>query len=229
MLSRRNFLGLVGLLSLAIAPVVVAYDDDVSSLIKQLKSTDTLQRRKAASALGEMGSRAQGAIPELCQLLSKDKDVFVRRSAARSLGQIGLDPQRCLPVLSKALKDENREVAEVAAEAIAKFGNDSLDYLIKGLKDRDHLVQKICVVSLGKLGSSAKPAVPGLIKLFEEQPAMRRRDQESLRGVIVETLGKIGPAAKESVPIIEKSLENNRDREYRRAAELALRKINGRS
>ncbi len=220
-------LGLVGLILASPCNTLHAcVVNDVEILVKQLRSSDTFERRKAAAALGELGSQAQAAIPELCHVLSKEKDIFVRRAAARSLGQIASDPQRTLAALSKSLKDENREVAEAAAEAMTKFGPDAVSYLTQGLKDRDQLVQKLCVVSLGKLGSAAKPSVQPLIKLFQEQPTMRRRDQETLRGVIVETLGKIGPGAKDALPIIEASLENNRDREYRRVAEMAIRRIN---
>jgi hypothetical protein len=38
-------------------------------------------------------------------------------------------------------------------------------------------------------------------------------------------LGNIGAAAKEALPVLRESLENNRDRDYRRVAQTAIRKI----
>ena len=61
-------------------------EDKVSRLLLELKSKDSVVRRAAAEALGEIGGRR--AVDDLITAL-RDEDWTVRRAAAEALGKIG--------------------------------------------------------------------------------------------------------------------------------------------
>lgn len=191
---------------------------------QELRSEEATARRRAAQMLGDLGPAAAPAVSDLVKAL-KDKDAFVRRNAARALGLIHRKPEESLPALAEAFKDEKREVVEAAAEAVTQFGSEGVKVLVAALRSEDPLVRQAAVRGLGGMGPAAAEAVPALIELFKREPAMNLRRRPSLRGEIAETLGNIGAAAKEALPVLRESLENNRDRDYRRVAQAAIRKI----
>lgn len=224
----------VALLCCLAVPVLAAGQEPsdverkVLALCEELKSDETTARRRAVEALGEIGPKAKAAEKGLLAAAA-DKDRFVRRGVARALVLIQADPKEAIPVLAKLLKDENREVAEAAGNSLGHMGAAALPALLAGMKEKDPLVRRVAIQALGELGKDAKPAVPALVEALKSEPAMRRPGRgENIRGVIIQTLGQMGPAAKDALPAIKESLEGNRDRDYRRAAEQTIRKIEGR-
>jgi HEAT repeat protein len=199
---------------------------DIAPLVKQLKSKDPLERRQAAAGLGERGESAKAAAPALIAAL-KDKDEFVRRMAVRSLGQINADPDLAIPALKGLLKDEDKGVIESVGEAFAKMGKPAVPALSEMLKMGDPLVKKTSALALGKIGPDAKDAVPALIAAFKAETPRPRMQSGSLRMVYVETFAQIGPNAKAAIKTLEDALEENRDREFARAAREAIRKMGG--
>lgn len=67
-------------------------------------------------------------IPGLIKALRYPFKSAVRAQAAQALGELG-DP-RAIPALVEALKDEREEVAKVAAQALAAYGEPAIDPLI---------------------------------------------------------------------------------------------------
>src|SRR2546426_9141089 len=70
----------------------------VNYWIGELKNKDSTARAKAANTLGELGRKANAAIPTLLESL-KDEDTHVRVSAAFALWKIDRNAKVAVPVL----------------------------------------------------------------------------------------------------------------------------------
>jgi HEAT repeat protein len=84
------------------------------------KARDPVVRRKAAEALGQLGSDAKPAVKALTEAL-KDNDVRVE--AANALGQIGPDAKSAIPALTAATdkKQRDRTFKKAATDALKKI------------------------------------------------------------------------------------------------------------
>jgi HEAT repeat protein len=193
------------------------WGQDVRVLTQQLGDRDPSVRRKAASALVDLGPEARAAVPALTKALS-DKDTYVRRFAAQALGKIGAPARSAVPALTKALKDEKKEVAEAAAEALGQIR--SVQGLADTVKDKgaDVSVRRKAIEALADLGPQAKSAVPVLINALKDR---------EVRVQAAEALGAIGPDAKEAIPALKTAseLKGGRNRDIRQAATKALKQI----
>jgi hypothetical protein len=101
------------------------------ALIDQLNSLPGVQiyftvaegrRTMAAAALGEIGSHAKAAIPDLIKVL-KGSDPAPRAGAASALGKIHSEPETIIPLLVGLLDDPQDGVPEGAATALGQFGS----------------------------------------------------------------------------------------------------------
>lgn len=79
-----------------------------------------MQRSHAAQVLGEMGPKADAAVPALLQAL-KNSEPRVRHEAARALKRIGPGPD-AIPALVDALGDSRKRVVREAALALGTMG-----------------------------------------------------------------------------------------------------------
>ena len=91
-------------------------------LTNQLSNSDSIVRRNAAWAIGELtgmvpGARA-AAVPQLTTLLS-DSDVWTRMAAARALGE--LRDERATEGLIATLSDTDWKVRELSARALSEM------------------------------------------------------------------------------------------------------------
>jgi HEAT repeat protein len=109
-------------------------------------------RTPAAIALGEMGSAAKDAVPDLVKLLDEPpgKAGPIRFHAARALGQIGPDAKEAVPALVKLLQD-------------SKAGPG----------------RRLVAEALGGIGPAAKDAVAAL-KEARQEPALREAADKAL-------------------------------------------------
>jgi len=115
------------------------------------KSDDV--RRSAATALGNIGPKAEKAVPALIQAL-KDKHEFVRYYAAIALGKIGRGAEKAVPALIEALKDKDKWVRFYAAVALRDLGpkaGKAVPALSQALKDEDWIFRRIAVQALKKI------------------------------------------------------------------------------
>src|SRR5207302_626526 len=78
-------------------------------------------RKKAASALGQIGRDAGDAVAALANALG-DADASVRQQAAKALGDIGTPARDAVPSLRKALMDGDEAVRSESAGALRKIG-----------------------------------------------------------------------------------------------------------
>jgi vesicle coat complex subunit len=137
--------------------------DDVSALVKDLKSPNPKVRAAAAEDIGQMGAvraaDAKPAIPALLRVLESDRSAEVRKAAATALGKVDPEPQQVVPALRQALKDRATSVRIAAAGALGLLGDEAKDAipdLQAAQKDKDRAVSRAAAMALRSIRSSKK-------------------------------------------------------------------------
>lgn len=131
----------------------------------------------AAYALGKM--KANIGVPALTKALQSDEPA-IRLSALESLGQIGISTQAVISAIAKipATEEEDRLTAKRALKSInspeslqllAKFEEQEASPLWEKLHDFSIHYGNTMEPLLKKIGSSAKSAVPFLIKALDDK------------------------------------------------------------
>jgi HEAT repeat protein len=177
-------------------------------------------RLSAAQILGQIGPRADAAVPALLETLH-DADPQVRATAALSLGRIGTRIDEVVPALAKMLARPGDRIS--ALKGIFQLrgkAKDAIPAIVEVMrKDADGEARWHAAEALAKMGPAAQPALPQLIEaLNDEVPAVRSHAAESL--------GRIGPEAKSSLPAL-RGLVNDPDAEVRAEAGRAIKAIGG--
>jgi HEAT repeat protein len=179
-------------LSISASPGSPVYDREqmrkaIPALTVALKDTDSSVRSAAAMALGNIPGDMRVTVPALINEL-QDKDESVRANSMRSLGKIGQCPELAVPALVGGLNRGNSGgTRESASEALIRFG------------------------------PAAKPAVPALIALLNENDL-------DLDVYVAPVLGAIGPEAQDAEPALLAILRGSNDQVRLEAAD-ALGKI----
>ena len=133
--------------------------DAVSALIQSLQDQDEWVRSNTAWALGMIGipvaiKAVEGEVPVLIKALQdQEASKSVHVMAAWTLGNIGEGAVDAVPALMQALKDQNPDVRNNAAWALAKIGEDAVPALIQALQDQDSQVHANAVLALGEIGT----------------------------------------------------------------------------
>jgi HEAT repeat protein len=150
----------------------------VPALTVRLKDDDPLP---ALRALARCRPDGLEAVPEVTALLTRTA-AAVRWNAARTLGKLGAD--KALGPLVAALKDEDADVREHAAEALGDIGPAAaaaVEPLTGALRDPNARVRHDAARSLGQIGPAARPAVPALRGLRDDpEPAVREAAARAL-------------------------------------------------
>src|SRR4051794_18093910 len=92
----------------------------LNAWVQQLKDKDPDTRRRAAEALGNLGTDAGVASASLVEAL-QDPSSMVRAEAAHALGQCLPLTQPTINALVRALKDEDPRVRMWVAHALGEF------------------------------------------------------------------------------------------------------------
>jgi HEAT repeats len=168
------------------------------------------QRASALRALGFPGVASDTAVAGLIQLLD-DPDGAIRLHVVMALGQIGLRNPLTIPALIRALED-----SDAGTRARSTF-----------------YVRELAAQTLGRMGASAKAAVPRLTEMLNDSHGDARHEaaialwringntnviphliSELARSTdpiacrnILTALGEIGPAAKAAVPEVLRKFE----------------------
>ncbi len=204
-------------------------------------------RPEAALALGEIGPEARAAVPALINLVTGSRDGFVA-AYCRALGGIGPDAQEAVMVLEKTMQHENRGIRLAAATALTRIvpgQSSNAVVVLRALQndselaavwtmDRDGIPHRQAAtnfdnpayrffhaaasVPLWRLGIEKKTPVPALIAELERPSSS---DETSL----INLLGDIGPEAAPALEKLKKIVESERFIGHRRAAAIAIRKI----
>lgn len=122
---------------------------DVSGLTSALRHRDASTRGEAARALGELG---EARAVEPLAAASRDGAVEVRRASAEALGAVG--DQRAVAPLNDLLKEEDRQAAEWAREALGDAigaGPRTLEQFVQGVH-RERGVRQAALHALEQIG-----------------------------------------------------------------------------
>ncbi len=134
-----------------------------SRLKAMLKSTEAVERRKAAEALRNLETRAASAVSELAAALG-DSQVKVRLRAAEALEVVGEKRRGAGAQLTAALlSDPSERVRETAARALGRLPTSecrlAAPALVNALSDRSSAVADAAQQALeGKFGGAPGPA-----------------------------------------------------------------------
>lgn len=190
---RRNAAGTLGALGPLAKPAVPA-------LLKALGDSDDLVRDRATRALGQIGIPSKDVTVGLLRSLH-DPVSFVRHTAMSQIAFGGIISPETLPVLRKLTKDADRQIAQLATNALAREEYPiQVSTLLMSLNtggSRTYTLQQ-----LAKLGPRAAEAVPSLIPLLTAEPALNRY-------LAAVTLEAIGPAAKDAESPLRHRIEDH--------------------
>jgi len=157
----------------------------VEPLMAALKDEDAIVRMNAASALGEIdifcllpvGCHIDDNVIDLIRKLNHE-DLIVRLSAIKALGEIR-DTIAVYPLVA-TLGD--RSCGSIAANALAKIGNPSVEPLCAALKDNSAIARRNAATALGKIKDAS--AVEPLIAILKDEDLIVRRNAVTALGQI---------------------------------------------
>ncbi|WP_020470785.1 HEAT repeat domain-containing protein [Zavarzinella formosa] len=190
------------------------------------KDTDGDVRSVAATAVGNLGAKAEGAIPALVAQLGHDKFKEARETAARALGRIGKalpenhDAEE--PLRKAAANDEDPVTRTVALGALAMLNKDVPGQIIalrKYLHHDEMLVRMKAAHALGMIGLPAKSAAPEIAEILPKETDGHRR------GYIARSLGNTGDP--NSLPVLMKALKAETDDAAKGEMRGAIQKLGG--
>ncbi len=170
-----------------------------------LSDNDGAVRSTAGTAIGNLGTQAVPAVPQLLAQLKSDPEKEARETAARALGRIGkaaTAERSMVAPLQAASKDDADPVTRVVAlGALAMLDVDlagQITALRKYLHHEDALVRMKSAHALGGIGIAAKSAAPEIVAV------LKRETDEHRRGYVARALGNTGDPA--SLPALEEAL-----------------------
>ncbi|HLW65353.1 MAG TPA: HEAT repeat domain-containing protein [Gemmataceae bacterium] len=100
------------------------------------------------------------------------------RSAAQEYKEL-------LPGLIEALKDDDSEVRQFAALALAAIGREALPALMEALKDTNKEERSAAAYAIGRIGPQARESIPLLVKTLKDpEPMVKRSAAEALSRVL---------------------------------------------
>jgi len=179
--------------------------------------------RRAAAALGQIGSTAKDAVPLLARAL-ESPSLEVRYFAVDALGRIGPDAHDSVPAIIAEVdipKDHINYTAltrfrRYAAKALGRIGEgdqEAVRVLEKAIENEDPLYRVEAALALWKIARHDK-AIPTLESIIEQDEA-----EGSFEAIMA--LLEIGPDAKSASATLVATLAND-DPDLRRAAAKVL-------
>ncbi len=130
----------------------------LSVWIARLDDRQEEMRWQAVCALGEIGSAAVQALPQLIRLLENvEEHEYVRGGAAWTMGRIGVGAQSAIPSLERALQSQQISVRRNAAQALGVFAVPATaESLLPCLDDEDEIVRIYAASSLWTICRESK-------------------------------------------------------------------------
>ena len=135
--------------------IAIGNEKGIRAIVPKLLSEDsfadgTREPRKTIDMLRQIGDQA---IPSIIETLEME-DPKYRKRAVRALGEIG-DYSALSLLTDLLLSDEDRDVRALAADALAKLGDERVaEPLSQALKDTDKKVRKAAANALEKIRSN---------------------------------------------------------------------------
>jgi HEAT repeat protein len=144
----------------------------VPGLLAMLRSASPSGRAGAAQALGSVGGlAAEGAVPEVLDILAREPEVVVRRQIAQALFHLLLrqDVTSWNDRLALALRDPDVEVRDWIARGLTHAGPAAAPLageLAGCLASEDESLQGHALDVLAKIGPEAGAALPAVMPLI---------------------------------------------------------------
>ena len=159
--------------------------------VRGLQHEDPKQRALAAFRLGQWGTSAAAALPELTHMLEHEQDPAVKVHLAEAMIKADTNCEPATRTLLEMLSHDSEKVRWLAAyalEATTASGNaEVVTQLGAALKDKDASVRTAAALTLGGFGNTARPAVPTLLRaLQDENEEVRRAAALSLTCIVPE-------------------------------------------
>jgi HEAT repeat protein len=162
----------------------------LAALHEALRDPHWLAREAAAYALGQCGrsTAAETTRQELIWIVLHDRHPLVQDSAARALVALRGAVTASVAELCQALQQGHVKVQRKAARALAHFpdeGRTIVPVLRAALRDSHAAVRRAAIVSLGRLGPAAAPALPDLVrKAYEREHKTRLATTRALEHLL---------------------------------------------
>ncbi len=139
---------------------------------------DRTSSRAAAQALRDAGGAAADAVPALSAMLVREKAEYDYDSSyyASALIEIELASGKGLPFLVELQNHENDKVRDAAADALAKFGEDAIPYLLECFDDPSSSVIWSAAEALGKIARENPSAIPYMVDALKDEDALVVRE-----------------------------------------------------
>jgi HEAT repeat protein len=192
----------------------------VPSLIDALGDRDFGVRGMAAWVLGEIGPRAEPAVPALVKALTVN-DVWMRTASAPALVKIlGTKATMAIPALIDGVENEDdvddREEILQAIQTMGRTAKAALPTLVWLAKQEPRL-RGVAAETAWRVSLEVETPLKMLLQELQEPSAARRVD-------VARILGNIGPDARAAVPALS-ALAQESDPELAEAGREALRRI----
>ena len=144
----------------------------VPALIPLISGKGQHDHFRAVFALRWIGPAATAALPEMIECL-KDPDESTRAEAVLSVGEIHQEPDRVVPILMGFLNEYEADQTHWSKHWNACY---------RAMQSR------------GDFGAQAKPAIPILIRLLNDQrPFIRAEATNSLKSIDPDAAANAGP------------------------------------
>jgi len=215
--ATMSFLSVLLLTAIAFAQPDLT-QAEITSLIADIRSSESSRRYEALESLTRLGPLARQAVPELGKLLVDD-DELARILAASALVRVEPDnaqrKQSAVQALARTMRETTRtEFRREAAHGLARLGAAAVPAAIAVLGDQLPETRALAAETLARIGAVAADAVPTLVSLLDDEDA-------KVRAAATRALGRIGQVDRLSIPALTVRLQDS-DPTVRAAAADAL-------
>lgn len=144
---------------------------EAQSLLPQLSQAATSDaspkvRSSALLAISRVAEPA-AAVETMTKALG-DRDQGVRLMAVQRLRESGRAAEPALGDLAKLLEDKDEKIRRTAGEALVRIGGKSVPALTAALGSKSRDAREVALTALSKMGPLAKPALPAMRKLLND-------------------------------------------------------------
>jgi HEAT repeat protein len=178
-------------------------DEILPTLIEAL--SDPALQIGGMHALGEIGSAAQIALPQLLPFL-KHKEAVCRLKAVRCIGNIGC-PLEAVPELLAQATSGNVEMQMAVLTTLATlktYHEDVFHYAIKQLEHPEEQIRAAALRSLGGWGTNAQAAGKSIATCMLNDPSRRVAMQAGM------TLQQLKPTQSEVLELLQQAIKSSR-------------------
>jgi HEAT repeat protein len=147
------------------------------------------QNSRALSAFAILGAEA---VPHLIQIYNHNNSEWRKSLAAYGLASIGPAAKEAIPHLASGATNRSAQVRHSVLSAFIQIHSEPeivVPIMIKALGDSESLIRTTAALGLTQFGNNAKPAIPALLRLLENEP------NPETRSSALATLNTIDPEA----------------------------------